>query len=93
MNRSFTKFGGHFLLAIFFVLCLGVKSQLSTNFYSKTCPNVLQIVRREVQKAIKVEMRMAASLIRLHFHDCFVNVSLGLEMLIVVSLVTFFLNL
>ncbi|XP_024046431.1 peroxidase 59 [Citrus clementina] len=73
MNRSFTKFGGHFLFAIFFVLCLGVKSQLSTNFYSKTCPNVLQIVRREVQKAIKVEMRMAASLIRLHFHDCFVN--------------------
>jgi peroxidase len=29
-----------------------------------------------VQNALKTEMRMAASLLRLHFHDCFVNVSL-----------------
>ncbi|PKI73604.1 hypothetical protein CRG98_005978 [Punica granatum] len=39
----------------------------------KTCPNILQIVRRGVQTAIMTEMRMAASLLRLHFHDCFVN--------------------
>ncbi|XP_015161352.1 peroxidase 59-like, partial [Solanum tuberosum] len=48
-----------------------VNSQLTSDFYAKTCPNVLKVVRKEVQNAIK--MRMAASLLRLHFHDCFVN--------------------
>ncbi|KAK4856836.1 hypothetical protein QYF36_021826 [Acer negundo] len=66
-------FNGFVVLMSVFMLCLAANSQLTTNFYSKTCPNVLQIVRREVMKAIKVETRMAASLIRLHFHDCFVN--------------------
>ncbi|KAH6810130.1 SIT4 phosphatase-associated family protein [Perilla frutescens var. frutescens] len=49
------------------------ESQLSSDFYSKNCPNLLNIVRREVRNAVKNEMRMAASLLRLHFHDCFVN--------------------
>ncbi|XP_027119463.1 peroxidase N-like [Coffea arabica] len=49
------------------------RSQLSIDFYSSTCPNLLKIVRTEVQKAIMNEIRMAASLLRLHFHDCFVN--------------------
>lgn len=54
----------------------GVRAQqLSSDFYSTTCPNLLQIVRKGVQNAIKTETRMAASLLRLHFHDCFVNVS------------------
>ncbi|GFZ20756.1 peroxidase superfamily protein [Actinidia rufa] len=53
--------------------CMAVRAQLSADFYSTTCPNLLKIVRKEVQNAIKTEMRMAASLLRLHFHDCFVN--------------------
>lgn len=56
------------------MMCLGGRCQLSTDFYSTTCPNLFRVVRREVQNAIKVEMRMAASLLRLHFHDCFVEV-------------------
>ncbi|XP_059669620.1 peroxidase N-like [Cornus florida] len=73
MKRS-SSFEGYSLLVItFMVLFLGVRSQLTSNFYSTTCPTLLQIVRKEVQNAIKTEMRMAASLIRLHFHDCFVN--------------------
>ncbi|KAD5961696.1 hypothetical protein E3N88_13169 [Mikania micrantha] len=54
-------------------LCFLANSQLTTNFYSKSCPNLLTIVRQQVKIAIKAETRMAASLIRLHFHDCFVN--------------------
>ncbi|KAK2641389.1 hypothetical protein Ddye_023152 [Dipteronia dyeriana] len=73
MHRSRGGFNGFVVLMSVFMLCLAANSQLTTDFYSKTCPNVLQIVRREVMKAIKVETRMAASLIRLHFHDCFVN--------------------
>ncbi|KAK1263362.1 Peroxidase 59 [Acorus gramineus] len=50
-----------------------VDCQLTTNFYATTCPNVLTVVRKEVFRALRNEMRMAASLLRLHFHDCFVD--------------------
>ncbi|XP_022866292.1 peroxidase N-like isoform X2 [Olea europaea var. sylvestris] len=66
------------LTCVYFVLtCLmlfvAARSQLTEDFYVKTCPNLFNIVRKEVRNAIKFEMRMAASLLRLHFHDCFVN--------------------
>ncbi|KAL6003010.1 hypothetical protein ACLOJK_023232, partial [Asimina triloba] len=66
-------------MASFFVLVflLGMGSsttaQLSTNFYAKSCPSVFTTVRSVVQSAINKERRMGASLLRLHFHDCFVN--------------------
>ncbi|KAL5545450.1 hypothetical protein UlMin_005137 [Ulmus minor] len=49
------------------------KAQLSTTFYSSTCPNVSTIVSNVVQQALQSDSRIGASLIRLHFHDCFVN--------------------
>ncbi|PWA97649.1 peroxidase superfamily protein [Artemisia annua] len=55
------------------MLCLLANSQLTTNFYSNSCPNLFSIVRKQVLNAVKTETRMAASLLRLHFHDCFVN--------------------
>ncbi|KAK4380272.1 hypothetical protein RND71_002134 [Anisodus tanguticus] len=67
---SFTLYS---LFVTFLIMFVVVNSQLTTEFYAKTCPNVLKVVRKEVQNAIKNEMRMAASLLRLHFHDCFVN--------------------
>ncbi|XP_010653358.1 cationic peroxidase 1 [Vitis vinifera] len=48
-------------------------AQLTTNFYAKTCPNALSIIKSAVNSAVKSEARMGASLLRLHFHDCFVN--------------------
>ncbi|CAB4301488.1 unnamed protein product [Prunus armeniaca] len=48
-------------------------AQLSTNFYSSSCPRVFSAVRSTVQSAIRNEARIGASLLRLHFHDCFVN--------------------
>ncbi|KAH7564777.1 hypothetical protein ACOSQ2_021805 [Xanthoceras sorbifolium] len=51
----------------------GCHAQLSTNFYSKSCPKVLSTVKSVVQQAVSKERRMGASLLRLHFHDCFVN--------------------
>lgn len=67
-----------FLSRLFFVvLVIGVSNgQLSSNFYSSTCPNLLTIIRTAVNSAVSSESRMGASLLRLHFHDCFVNVSL-----------------
>ncbi|XP_052210333.1 peroxidase 20 [Diospyros lotus] len=46
---------------------------LVLNFYKETCPLVQQIVRRNVEIAVLKDPRMAASLLRLHFHDCFVT--------------------
>ncbi|KAM0993126.1 hypothetical protein EV1_008902 [Malus domestica] len=48
-------------------------AQLNSTFYSTTCPNVTSIVRSAVQQALQSDSRIGASLIRLHFHDCFVN--------------------
>ncbi|KAK6287923.1 hypothetical protein POUND7_014102 [Theobroma cacao] len=48
--------------------------QLDYKYYDSTCPNLARIVRYGVWSAITNDTRMAASLVRLHFHDCFVNV-------------------
>ena len=49
------------------------EAQLSATFYDATCPNASTIIRNSIRSAILAERRMAASLIRLHFHDCFVQ--------------------
>ncbi|XAR55759.1 Peroxidase [Bertholletia excelsa] len=48
-------------------------SDLSPNFYDQTCPQALPTIERVVKAAVDKEKRMGASLLRLHFHDCFVN--------------------
>jgi len=50
-----------------------VHGQLSSTFYSTSCPTVLSVVKAAVKQAVASEKRMGASLVRLHFHDCFVN--------------------
>ncbi|KAK9683614.1 hypothetical protein RND81_10G153300 [Saponaria officinalis] len=48
-------------------------AQLTPSFYSHTCPDLFPAVQKVVQSAIDKEARMGASLLRLFFHDCFVN--------------------
>ncbi|KAJ7959566.1 Peroxidase [Quillaja saponaria] len=62
-----------FLLLILIVTSavFGVNAKLSTNYYSSTCPKIQSIVEEGIIKAIKNETRIGASLLRLHFHDCF----------------------
>ncbi|XP_057536234.1 cationic peroxidase 1-like [Amaranthus tricolor] len=55
------------------VLIGATSAQLSSTFYSSSCPNALSTIQSAVQSAINNEARMGASLVRLHFHDCFVN--------------------
>lgn len=61
---------------LIFLLFLGhlAKSQLDYRFYDSTCPNLTRIVRYSIWPVISNDTRMAASLLRLHFHDCIVNV-------------------
>lgn len=51
----------------------GVDGPLRVNAYQDSCPDVEPIIFSWVQKAVSQDSRMAASLLRLHFHDCFVN--------------------
>lgn len=50
-----------------------VSAQLSPSFYSTTCPSALSIIKTQIDSAVDTEARMGASLLRLHFHDCFVQ--------------------
>ncbi|KAL3337795.1 hypothetical protein AABB24_030098 [Solanum stoloniferum] len=61
------------LIIVPFVLIGMSSAQLTSNFYNSSCPNVLSIIKTAVNSAIATESRMGASLLRLHFHDCFVN--------------------
>lgn len=53
----------------------GPISGLSPDYYKFTCPQADEIVVSILKKAIAKEPRIAASLLRLLFHDCFVQVS------------------
>ncbi|KAJ6383305.1 hypothetical protein OIU78_026730 [Salix suchowensis] len=54
-------------------ILIPVNAQLTPDFYDKVCPQALPIIRQITKLAILREPRMGASLLRLHFHDCFVN--------------------
>ncbi|PSS26836.1 Lignin-forming anionic peroxidase [Actinidia chinensis var. chinensis] len=62
-----------FSMLLLLLLNISCNAQLSSNFYDTTCPNALSTIRTSIRKAVSSERRMAASLIRLHFHDCFVQ--------------------
>ncbi|KAK9742278.1 hypothetical protein RND81_03G160900 [Saponaria officinalis] len=58
---------------IVLLLGLSIEAQLTSDYYSYSCPEALEIVHNLVVEALTNETRMGASLLRLHFHDCFVN--------------------
>ncbi|XP_073151687.1 cationic peroxidase 1-like [Henckelia pumila] len=68
-----TRITSHFSILILLLLIGACSGQLSANFYSSSCPNLLSIIKTAVTSAVSSEARMGASLLRLHFHDCFVN--------------------
>ena len=58
---------------------------LSRSYYYQSCPKFESIVRRKIDEWVGKDNTLAASLLRLHFHDCVVKVQNRL-----ITMTTFF---
>ncbi|MFS7929677.1 putative peroxidase [Helianthus anomalus] len=56
-----------------FVTLVHSKAQIQIGFYSDSCSEAESIIKQEVSKAYSEDRGLAAGLVRLHFHDCFVR--------------------
>ncbi|CAN6464140.1 unnamed protein product [Victoria cruziana] len=61
------------MMMLWWLARLSGAAGLSPYYYDYSCPEALPVIRTAVRSAISRERRMGASLLRLHFHDCFVN--------------------
>ncbi|KAI3799814.1 hypothetical protein L1987_35118 [Smallanthus sonchifolius] len=62
-----------FLSLVFSIATASSDLGLYPGYYDRVCPEALPTIKRVVEYAVAQERRMGASLLRLHFHDCFVN--------------------
>ncbi|CAK9177202.1 unnamed protein product [Ilex paraguariensis] len=62
-----------FLVILLMGLSAKAQGGLKTDFYSSSCPKAEATVRSTVEAHFKKDPTIAAGLLRLHFHDCFVQ--------------------
>ncbi|KAK4437341.1 Peroxidase 27 [Sesamum alatum] len=69
---AFTK---HILAILVFLGIFNICNAqgLKLGFYKKTCPSVEAVVKHETARIISAAPTLAAPLLRMHFHDCFVR--------------------
>ena len=62
------------VLTLLAAAATAASAQLSSeDYYDASCPAALLTIRSAVATAVLLDRRMGASLLRLHFHDCFVQ--------------------
>lgn len=66
---------GYFVVMFFCLLVFmgSTEGQLQMGFYSRSCPNAEKIVQDYVNRHIHNAPSVAATILRMHFHDCFVR--------------------
>ncbi|XP_075098286.1 peroxidase 27-like [Nicotiana tabacum] len=67
------KFLSFLILQLFCILEVANCQGVEVGFYKKTCPNVEAIVKQTTAHYISRAPTLAAPLLRMHFHDCFVR--------------------
>ncbi|GER42824.1 peroxidase [Striga asiatica] len=72
LEKSMAPFFPFFLLLLSAVSA-SPPAALRPGFYSETCPEAEAIARDVLRQAMAREIRSAASVMRLQFHDCLVN--------------------
>ncbi|XP_040381400.1 peroxidase 2-like [Oryza brachyantha] len=55
------------------VVAEGYHGEFTASYYDKTCPDAQNIVRTVMERSVAANPRMAPAILRLFFHDCFVN--------------------
>lgn len=68
-----TRFLGFLLLLAVVVTMVQAQGGTRVGFYSSACPRVESIVRDTVQSHFRSDPSVAPGLLRMIFHDCFVN--------------------
>ncbi|XP_057466667.1 peroxidase 18-like [Actinidia eriantha] len=69
-------FQNHLLLVLVLAICMvssSSSSELSFDFYSASCPSVEFMVKNTVRAATSADPSVPGKLLRLLFHDCFVE--------------------
>ncbi|KAH7372878.1 hypothetical protein KP509_17G026200 [Ceratopteris richardii] len=77
MTGSSLSAGRFIVLAILLTLSIinvpSVECATSVGFYSSSCPNVETIVRQRMEAHFSSDPTIAAGILRMFFHDCFVT--------------------
>lgn len=59
---------------MFLSMGLGGINALSSNYYDRTCPKAEEAIAGVVKAAMGKDKTVAAAILRMHFHDCFIRV-------------------
>ena len=76
------------IVSVFFVMVMAVtcleigvgNAALSMKYYKFSCPFVDSVVKNHLQRALHDDPTLAAGLVRMHFHDCFIQVTFSLTL-------------